>query len=189
MTAWHRSPRQWIALALALAAIGCGYRPIVARVPGGGDRIAVGVVENQTSYAGLAGPLTTAIRKALARGGLELASANDRVPALEVVIVAVDGGPGMLGTTNDRLVPVDIVWRVSARARVVDPEGQARAGPVSLAVEGRSLEGGGVAAEAALGAREREELMDELAREIVRALLEEPDAADAPPADEAPLLL
>jgi hypothetical protein len=157
---------------LAIAAVGCGYRPLVARVPGGGERIAVPPVENRTSYAGLAGPLAGALRRALARDGLEVVGAGQGAPRLEVVLQRVDGGPGMLGTSGERLVPVDLRWEVTAEAAVVGADG-VRAGPTEVRVDGRSMAGGGATAEEALGDRARQSLMEELAREIVRVLFHE----------------
>jgi hypothetical protein len=142
-------------------------------VPGGGEQIHVPPVANRTSYGGLAGPLTGALRRNLARDGLDVVGSGQGAPRLEVVLVRIDGGPGMLGTAGDRLVPVDLRWEVAAESAVVGPDGGARAGPLEVRVEGSSVARGGVTAEETLGARAREELMDELAREIVRAMFHE----------------
>ena len=161
-----------VGAALVVAVFGCGYRPLVARVPGGGERIAVPPVENRTSYAGLAGPLAGALRRELARDGLDVVGSGQGAPRLEVVLARIDGGPGMLGTAGDRLVPVDIRWEVTAEAAVVDAGG-ARSDPVQVRAVGRSVAGDGVTAEEELGDRTRQQLVDELAREIVRALFHE----------------
>lgn len=172
-----RSPTRKAPLSLALAAAigvaGCGYHPLAARVPGGGERICVPQVANRTSYGNIAGPLTVALRREAARVGLEVVGSGEGAPELRVAITSVRGGPGMLGVERDRLAPVDIAWEISAEARVVDRDGEDRARPALLTVDGRSLAGDGVAAEQALGDRRRAELIDRLAREIVRVVFEE----------------
>jgi hypothetical protein len=162
-----------LALLAAIGAAACGYRPLTARVPGGGERICVPQVENRTSYGGLAGSLTVALRRELARAGLEVVGAGEGAPELRVAITAVRGGPGMLGVEQERLAPVDIAWEIAAEARVADRVGEDLTRPELLTVDGRSLAGDGVTAEQTLGDRRRLELVDRLAREIVRALFEE----------------
>jgi hypothetical protein len=88
------------------------------------------------------------------------------------VIVDVRGTPGMLGVAGDRLVPLDTIWEVTARATVVDGDGTVLAGPEIVSVDGRSVSGGNVTAERAIGAGAREALMEQLARAIVRGCCE-----------------
>jgi len=163
-----------LAIAAALAWAGCGYRPLTARVPGGGERIFVPQVQNRTSYGGIAGPLTGQLRRELARAGLDVVGDGAVAPVLEVAIVAVRGGPGMLGVEGGRLVPVDVVWEITVEAAVRDADGELLAGPEPVTVDGRSLAGDGVATEQALGARARDELVGRLAREVVQILFEGP---------------
>lgn len=174
MCSQTRKALLWLALAAAIGATACGYRPLTARVPGGGDRVCVPQVDNRTSYGGMAGPLTTALRRELARVGLEVVGAGEGAPELRVAIASVRGGPGMLGVERERLAPVDIAWEISAEARIVDRDEEDLTRPELLTVDGRNLAGDGVAAEQILGDRTRLELTDRLAREIVRVLFEEP---------------
>jgi hypothetical protein len=163
-----------LAITAAAACGGCGYRPLVARVPGGGERVFVPTVENRTSHGGLAGPLTSDLRRELERAGLDVVGAGTDAPELRVAVVTVRGGPGMLGIERDRLVPVDNVWEIAAEASVSSAGGEVLAEPVLLTVDARSLAGDGVTTEQALGARARDQLIGRLAREIVRVLFEEP---------------
>jgi len=161
-----------LALLVVAAIGGCGYRPLTAAVPGGGERVFVAPVENRTSTAGIAGPLTGELRRELARSGVDVVGEGSGAPVLTVAVVAVRGAPGMLGVEADRLVPVDVAWEITVEASVSSRDGDLLAGTETVVVDGRSLAGDGVTGEQALGARAREEMIDRLAREVVAVLFE-----------------
>lgn len=151
----------------------CGYRPVTAAVPGDGRAVFVPLVENKTPYASLSAPMTSVLRQRLAASGVEVVLKGAGAARLLVVILQVDGAPGMLGTQGDHLVPVDTLWRMVAEARVVEASGKAIVGPTRFEVEGRSFaQGGSPLAEESLGQRARTDLLDELADAIVSQLFE-----------------
>jgi outer membrane lipopolysaccharide assembly protein LptE/RlpB len=161
-------------LALTLVAVlsGCGYRPVIGALPPGVDSVHVPPVANATARAGLAAPLTSALRKRLARSGIEVTRKGAAHARLEVEILEVGSEPGMVSTEDGRLVPEDAIWSVRAVARLVDPGGRPLAEPVWISRRGRASTGGSVHAEQALGHRRRLQLLDELADGIVAELFE-----------------
>ncbi|MCP4674966.1 MAG: hypothetical protein GY854_05565 [Deltaproteobacteria bacterium] len=141
-------------------------------VPGGGDKIHVPVAGNNTSYPGLAGPLSAAVRKRLARSGVEVVGSGKGAPRLEITIVEARGETGMLTTRDDRLTPVDTIWHIIVEARITrlgDDEAQA---PEQFEAQGRAYSGGTVLAEESLGHRRRQALLDDLADAIATYFFE-----------------
>ncbi len=158
---------------IALAAIvSCGYQPLLGTVPGGDSKVHVPLVENKTPYLGLAGSLTSAIRLRLAGSGIPVTSYSRNAATLAVTINRVEGKPGMLGTKEDKLIPVDSIWRIQATARLIDSGKVLIAGPFQFEVAGRAFSGDNVQAEESLGHHRRQSLLDDLADEIARHLFE-----------------
>lgn len=154
-----------------LFAASCGYAPVSGTLPGGGNEIRVPTVENRTSYSGLAGPLTGALRKRIAKSGLKVVH-DGGAPSLRVTIVKVSGKPGMLTTRNDRLAPVDTIECIVVEYRLVDLRGVVLTDTQSVEVSGRAYSGGSPLAEESLGQRERRALLDKLADAVAERLME-----------------
>ena len=162
------------AVGAAIFVLACGYKPIASTVPGGGKSIHVPLVKNQTSYADLAAPLTTAIRHRLARSGIRVVSGNKGAPRLLVTIVSVQGEPGMLGVRNNRLVPLDTMWSIRVEATIRSANGTTLTEPEVLLAHGRAFSGDSAMSEEALGKRRRQVLLEDLAEYVAQYLFETP---------------
>jgi outer membrane lipopolysaccharide assembly protein LptE/RlpB len=166
--------RIFFIIAVIVCCASCGYRPVTGVVPGGGKSIRVPLVKNKTAYPSLSAPMTSVLRYRLAASGVEVVNTGKGVVRLQVIILQVQGEPGMLGTEGERLVPVDTLWRIKAEARVVDAGGKNLKGPAKFDVQGRSFaQGGSPLGQEALSQRERTELLDDLADAIVSKLFED----------------
>lgn len=163
-------------LMVLLFVASCGYAPVAGKVPGGGSEVRVPMVENRTAYSGLAGPLTAALRQRLAKSGLNVVY-DGGAPSLEVTIVQVSSGPGMLTAREDRLRPVDSIESVVAEFTLTSSGGKTLVEPDRVEASGRAYSGGGPLAEESLGQRRRQALLDELADAIAERLVE----SDSPP--------
>ncbi len=159
-------------LVLSIVTNSCGYRSVRGAAPGDTGAIHVPLVRNEAAFAGLAGPLTSAMRKRLARSGVEVVGSGEGVPRLEITIVEVHGDPGMLTTRDDRLTPVDTIWNITARARIVRADGAELVEARHFDVQGRAYSGGTVLAEESLGHRRRQALLDDLSDVIARSFFE-----------------
>jgi hypothetical protein len=148
----------------------CGYKPVVGHVAGG--QVCVAIVENKTPYPGLSHSLTSALRHRLSTSGIRVVRGGNRVAGLRVTILAVEGRPGMLGTREGHLIPLDSIWRIRADARLTGPDGLEIAGSDQFQVVGRSYSGGNPQAEESLGDRRRLSLVDDLADAVVAYLFE-----------------
>ena len=158
-------------LIVLLFVTSCGYAPVWGTLPGGGSEIRVPMVENRTAYPGLAGPLTAALRKRLAKSGLKVVHDGD-APRLQVTIVQVSSGPGMLTSQDDRLRPVDSIESIAVEYLLKSSSGEEMTEVDIVEVSGRAYSGGSPLAEESLGQRERQALLDELADAISVNLLE-----------------
>jgi hypothetical protein len=161
-----------IALLAATLAAACGYRPVLGTLPDGLEAIHVPTVTNETAFAGLTAPLTSSLRKRVARSGLPVVGPGKGGARLEARIVDVRSEPGMVTAANGRLVPVDTLWTIRVEARLVGPGDRSLSMTEVFERQGRAYSGGSVRAEEALGGRSRLALLDELADVIVRSLLE-----------------
>ncbi len=150
----------------------CGYRAVRGTVPGGGDAIHVPVAGNSTAYPGLAGPLSAAVRKRLARSGVKVVGSKKGAPRLEITITDARGVPGMLTTRDDRLTPVDTVWNITVEAKITRLGDDDLAPLEQFEAQGRAYSGGTVLAEESLGHRRRQVLLDDLADDIARFFFE-----------------
>ncbi|MCP4600627.1 MAG: hypothetical protein GY847_08870 [Proteobacteria bacterium] len=159
-------------MVILLLPAACGYTPILGTVSGGGSDIHVPLACNETAYPSLRGPLTEALRKRAARSGIEVVNRKKGVPSLEVTILRVQGEPGMLTTKDNRLIPVDSIWCISAEARLVVSNSGMPKELETFEVCGRAYSGGTVLAEESLGHRRRKALMDDLADAVVRHFFE-----------------
>ncbi len=167
-----RQQRVLSLIAFVIVTTSCGYRSVRGTAPGDAGAIHVPLVRNETAFAGLAGPLTSAMRKRLARSGVEVVGSGAGAPRLAITIVEVHGKPGMLTTRDDRLTPVDTIWNITARARIVRADGAELVESQHFEVQGRAYSGGTVLAEESLGHRRRQALLDDLSDAIARSFFE-----------------
>jgi len=155
--------------ALLLSIISCGYRPVHGEVPGGGNKISVSLASNETAWPGLAVPLTSAVRKKLAQIGLNIVRENKSAPKLKITVLKVSSKPGMLREANGRLIPLDNIQEIQARALIQDLSGDIVRTQRFL-VHGRALSGDNVLSEEVLKKRKAKDLIDKLAVQIVQTL-------------------
>ena len=164
----------WIAAALVLlpAICSCGYKPLLGERSNSIGPVKVPTARNETSYAGMSAPLTSAVRRGLARSGVETVSDNRKAAALKLIIESVNGTPGMLGVESNRLTPRDIVWTVVLRIALNGANGVELIEPTRLEATGRSVAQGSVASVESLSAAAREEIVGDLAQRVVLMVLE-----------------
>ena len=134
--------------------------------------VKVPTARNETSYAGMSAPLTSAVRRGLARSGVETVNGNKKAAALELAIESVTGTPGMLGVESNRLAPRDIVWTVVLRVALDGADGAELIEPARMEATGRSVAQGSVASVESLSAAAREEIVGDLAQRVVLMVLE-----------------
>lgn len=153
-----RGRRRPIGLALALAASSCGYRLTVAPdLPPGVARVSVSPFENPSSDPELGSVLTAALRRELARRGVE----GEGGAVLGGEVSASEGAPSTPGAVTWR-VRMEVKARLAAGGATVEERTLRRetdylAGVDALETEGRR----------SLALRR---LADEVARDLVDGL-------------------
>ncbi len=172
MTAMKTTTLIATALVLVPAICSCGYRPLLGERSDSIGPVKVPAARNETSYAGMSAPLTSAVRRGLARSGVETVSGNKNAAALKLAIESVTGAPGMLGVESNHLTPRDIVWTVVLRVRLDGANGTELIEPTRMEATGRSVAQGNVASVESLSAAAREEIVGDLAQRVVLMVLE-----------------
>jgi hypothetical protein len=169
-----RKTTAWIAAVLVIvpAICSCGYRPLLGERSDSIGPVKVPTARNETSYAGMSAPLTSAVRRGLARSGMETVSGNEKAAVLKLAIESVTGVPGMLGVESNRLIPRDIVWTVVLRVEFDGENGTNLIEPIRIEATGRSVAHGSVASVESLSAAAREEIVGDLAQRVVLMVLE-----------------
>ncbi len=157
---------------LVSAIFSCGYRPLLGERSDSIGPVKVPAARNETSYAGMSAPLTSAVRRGLARSGVETVSGNEKAVVLKLAIESVNGVPGMLGVESNRLTPRDIVWTVVLRVALDGANGTEMIGPIRMEAKGRGVAQGSVASVESLSAAAREEIVGDLAQRVVLMVLE-----------------
>jgi len=160
------------AIVLVLASCSCGYRPLLGERSDSIGPVKVPTARNETSYAGMSAPLTSAVRRGLARSGVEAVSGSERAAELKLAIESVTGAPGMLGVESNRLIPRDIVWTVVLRVEFSRPNGAELIESTRIEATARSVAQGSVASVESLSTAAREEIVGDLAQRVVLMVLE-----------------
>ena len=143
----------------------CGYRPLVAEFPEGNGAVVIPTAGNHTPYAGLAGPLTDALRTRAKISGIRVAAKG--APKLIVTIASVTSRAGSIGVDGNRLYPIDKVQTIKVVAFVEGSNGRVLVSEESFEAHGRSPAGDSVRTEAAMEASRRGGILDEIAEMIV----------------------
>ncbi len=152
---------------LALLAAGCGYSRVHAKVPGGGDSIIVPLAINHTAAKDLSEPLTSVLRKRVAKAGVGVGSEDPRAASLEVTVVMVGDSPGQLGTNATELMALDKIYTIHADVTVMSSAGSPIKGPKRFVVHGRSYARDAARADDVFGSKRLKLLLEDLTDEIV----------------------
>jgi len=177
MRALLRALSIWVVAASGIASVGaCSPSPKYTKVYQGIPYVHVPPADNQTPYSNLDHPLSAAVRRRLAKVGVEVVGDCPGVLRLTLNILDVNNRPGMVGLIRSARPDMDRILHLKIEAQLQNTNGEVLAGPEVFENQEHLLTGSAIDGDPRMyEQKKREELYEELAEQVAQAFFAEPE--------------